>query len=68
MDIGKYIKNILESKGYTQRQLADKLNIDEKRFSYRLTNNSLSAQELIEIAEILNLDLNQLKNLYKGWF
>jgi len=66
MDIGKYIKNILESKGYTQRQLADKLNIDEKRFSYRLTNNSLSAQELIEIATILDLDLNQLKSLYKG--
>jgi transcriptional regulator with XRE-family HTH domain len=63
MDIGKYIKNILESKGYTQRQLADKLNIDEKRFSYRLTNNSLSANELIKIAEILNLDLNELKNL-----
>lgn len=61
MDIGEYIQNILDEQGRSQVWLADKLEIHDKTFSGKLKRNSITAEELLKIAIILNIDLEKLK-------
>lgn len=67
MDIGEYIQNVLDEQGRSQVWLADKLGVHDKTFSGKLKRNSITAEELLKIAVILNIDLEKLKgNLERG--
>lgn len=72
MDIGNYIKLCLKKKGLKIKWLCEKLNqyfyveniqnsIESKTLYTKLGNNSLSANELIQIAIILDINLESLK-------
>lgn len=61
MNISKHIENVMNQKGITKQWLADKLNINYKTFVGKLKRNSITADELLEIAYYLNIDLNELK-------
>jgi hypothetical protein len=61
MNLGKYITQVLEQQGRSKTWLADKMNINVKTFTGKLKRDSISGQELLRIADILNLDLEELK-------
>jgi len=62
MNIGEYILLVLKDQGRSQVWLADKLDIHEKTFSNKLRRNSITGDELLKIAKLLNIDLEKLKN------
>ena len=62
MNTGQYILLILKDQGRSQVWLADKLGVHEKTFSNKLRRNSITGDELLKIAKLLNIDLEKLKN------
>lgn len=61
MDIGKHIQKVLDEQGRSQIWLADKLGIHDKTFSGKLKRNSITGEELLRVAKLLNIDLEELK-------
>jgi len=61
MNIAEYIDKIRESQGRTKAWVAKQLDMNYKTFVDKISNNTFRADELIEIAKILNIDLNKLK-------
>ena len=61
MDIGEYIQKVLDEQGRSQVWLADKIGIHDKTFSGKLKRNSISGEELLRIAKVLNINLEELK-------
>ena len=61
MDIGSYIKNILKEQGRSQAWLADKLELNEKKFSGKLKRNNITGEELLRVAKLLGINLEELK-------
>lgn len=69
MTLGDRIKHIIKNeKGMTMVWVADKLGINEKTFIGRLNLNRLSAEDLLKIAMVCNIDLNELRDKYKEKF
>lgn len=62
MNTGQYILSVLKEQGRSQVWLADKLGIHEKTFSNKLRRNSITADELLNIAKWLDINLEELKN------
>ena len=62
MNTGQYILSVLKDQGRSQVWLADKLRVHEKTFSNKLRRNSITGDELLKIAKLLNIDLEKLKN------
>jgi len=62
MNTGQYILSVLKNQGRSQVWLADKLEVHEKTFSNKLRRNSITGDELLKIAKLLNIDLEKLKN------
>jgi hypothetical protein len=62
MDLGKHIMILLDEQGRSQTWLADKLNINVKTFSGKLKRNSITGEELLLIAKVLNINLEDLKS------
>lgn len=61
MNLGDYIKQEIEKQGRTQKWVAEEMNIDRKTFNRKLKTDYFTAQELLQVGKILNLDLNKLK-------
>jgi len=61
MNIGSYIKNILKDQGRSQAWLANKLELNEKTFSGKLKRNNITGEELLKIAQLLGINLEELK-------
>ena len=61
MDIGEYIQQVLKEQGRSQVWLADKIGIHDKTFSGKLKRNSISGEELLKIAKVLGINLEELK-------
>lgn len=59
--ICKFIEKELAHQKKTIKWLANEININEKTLYSKLRRKSLKAEELLEIADILSLDLNCLK-------
>jgi hypothetical protein len=66
MNLGKYIEQLLEKQGRTKQWTANQLNMNYKTFFYRLKNDSLHAHDLLVIAKLLGIDLNELKEQYNS--
>lgn len=60
-NICTFIEKQLTIKKKTIKWLANEININEKTLYSKLRRKSLKAEELLEIADILSLDLNCLK-------
>lgn len=61
MDIGEYIQKVLDEQGRSQVWLADKIRMNDKTFSGKLKRNSISGEELLRIAKVLGINLEELK-------
>jgi hypothetical protein len=66
MNLGQYIENIIEQQGRSKQWVSDRLNMNYKTFFYRLKNDSLKATDLLVIAKLLGIDLNELKEMYNS--
>lgn len=60
-EVCKFIEKELANKKKTIKWLANEININEKTLYSKLRRKSLKAEELLEIADVLDLDLNYLK-------
>lgn len=59
--LGKRIKEVRKSKGFTQDKLAEKVGIDVKHLSrIECGKNSLSLNLLYKISDVLNVELSSL--------
>ncbi len=52
------IEDALNERGSTKTWLAKKMGITRQSLNYRLKSNNFSAEELLQIAKILEVDLN----------
>jgi transcriptional regulator with XRE-family HTH domain len=53
----KEIKQQLDAKGMTQKELAQKLDTDRSNLNKRLTSESMRVKELREVCETLGLEI-----------
>lgn len=65
MIIETYIEKKMEEEGRSKLWLAGKLNMNKDTFYGKLRRKSFSADELVQIGIIMDLDLNELKKLFK---
>lgn len=63
LTVAAYIEQIIIEQGRQKTWLADKLGITKQVLNYKFTNNSFTAEELITLGKLLNIDLNKLKNM-----
>jgi hypothetical protein len=61
MNVAEYIANIIEKQGRTKTWVAEQSGIKYKTFVDKLTFNRFTAEELVVISKVLNIDLNKLK-------
>jgi lambda repressor-like predicted transcriptional regulator len=62
LNLAEHITNVIEQQGRTKVWVAEKAEINYKTFVDKLTRNTLKGEDLLKIAKILNIDLNELKN------
>lgn len=63
MNIGKYILKVLDEQGRSQTWLAEQMNINVKTFSGKLKRDFITGDELLKIAKLLNINLEELKEI-----
>jgi hypothetical protein len=61
MKLSEYISQVIEKQGRTKTWVAEQSDIKYKTFVDKLTFNRFTAEELLRIAKVLNIDLNKLK-------
>jgi len=61
--IAQYILNILNNQERAKSWLADKVDISKQALNYKFSNNSFTAEELVRIAKVLNINLEELKEI-----
>lgn len=63
-EIGNRIKNLRKIYGYTQEEMAEKLNIGDRIKISRIENGkqSMTANEMIKFCKLLNISLDSLIN------
>lgn len=62
MHLGNYITEILQQQGRSKKWLAEQTGIKLKTFYNKIDNDTFTAHELLDIANVLDIDLNELKN------
>jgi DNA-binding XRE family transcriptional regulator len=58
LTVAEHIIHSLDYRGTTKQWLADKIGITKQTMNYKLTHNSFTAEELLQIAKALEIDLN----------
>ena len=63
-EIGNKIKNLIKINGYTQEEIAEKLDIGDRIKISRIENGkqSMTANEMIKFCKLLNISLDSLIN------
>jgi len=61
MFVSEYISNILKNQERQKNWLAEKVNISKQTAGYKLKHNSFTAEELFDIADILNINLEVMR-------
>lgn len=54
------IKKAIKAKGYTLKQVSEKLNVTQSALSQQINNNTISVAKVQEIADILSCPLTDL--------
>lgn len=62
MNLGEHIANIIEQQGRTKVWVAEQSEINYKTFVDKLSRDSFTGKELLRIAKVLGIDLEELKN------
>jgi hypothetical protein len=62
MLVGEQIRIDAKEKGISHLWISNKISMNNKTFSGKINRDSFTALELLQIANVLNLDLNELKN------
>lgn len=62
MSIGEYIKKFIKENGYTPVWVAEKLEMNYKTFMGKLNRNSLTADELLKVSTLIEMNLEEVKN------
>jgi len=62
MKVADYILKILNSQERQKSWLADKVNISKQAMNYKFKNNSFTAEELFEVARVLNINLEEMRD------
>ena len=61
MFVAKYIQKILNSQERQKNWLAEKVNISKQTAGYKLKHNSFTAEELFDIADVLGINLEEMR-------
>ena len=61
MNIGEIITRKLDDEGKKHKWLAEKIGIPTSTMSYKLSKNTFTAVELLQIAKCLEIDLEAMK-------
>lgn len=61
MTISEHITQTLKQQGRTKVWLAEQLGVTKQVMNYKLTNNRITADELVSIGKLLGMNLNELK-------
>jgi len=61
MNLGQHISNIIKQKGHTKTWVADKADINYKTFVDKMKRDTFNAYELLKLAKVLNINLEELK-------
>jgi len=61
MFVAKYIQKILNSQERQKNWLAEKVNISKQTAGYKLKHNSFTAEELFDIADVLCINLEEMR-------
>lgn len=61
MNIGEYIKSYIKDKGRTSLWISEKLGMNYKTFVGKLNRNSLTADELLKISALIDMNLEEMK-------
>lgn len=64
MNIGGFIKATLRNQGRSLTWLCDRMDANYKTLHGKLDYNRLKAEDLLMIADLLGIDLNELKINY----
>jgi DNA-binding XRE family transcriptional regulator len=62
MTIAEHILQVLKSQERSKPWLADKIGITRQTIQYKFKSNSFTAEELIQISRVLNINLEELKD------
>ena len=67
MEINERMKDARTEHGYTQREIAEKLNMTQQQYGlYETGKRDIPAQKIKELAEIYNVSADYLLGLPKG--
>ena len=61
MFVSLYISNILKHQERQKNWLAEKVNISKQTAGYKLKHNSFTAEELFDIADVLCINLEEMR-------
>jgi len=61
LNIPQLIEQIRQDNGQTKVWIADKANINYKTFVDKMKRNTFNAYELLRLAKVLNINLEELK-------
>jgi hypothetical protein len=61
MTVTEFIEQYRKEQGREKIWLAEKLGITKQVLNYKFSNNSFTAEELVSLGNLLNMDLNRLK-------
>lgn len=67
--ISNYLKKYFKENGITQQEVSDRTGIERPKVNLSLNGKrKLTADELIKIAIVFDLDLNKIKEIIRQWF
>ena len=61
MNLGELIENVIKQQGRTKTWVADQSEIKYKTFVDKIMRNSFTGEELLRVAKVLNINLEELK-------
>lgn len=60
-NLSDYIAEVIKEKGHTKTWVAEKAEINYKTFIDKLTRDTINGKELLRIAKVLGVNLEELK-------
>lgn len=60
MNLGEHIAKIIEQQGRTKVWVAEQSNINYKTFVDKLSRDTITGKELLRVAKVLNIDLEEV--------
>lgn len=62
MTVAESILKVLKSQERSKSWLAEKIDISKQTIHYKFKSNSFTAEDLLKVAKVLNINLEELKN------